>query len=243
MTDGGHKLSQKTRDERWAWWFSSFALGPDTANVRSRYSFASISLKRSPRPNPYFRNTRNCRPVALEAGTRRGSKYGTCTRGSGTSRRPSTRNFAQDTPALCLCLAAASIKCVCSTHESAHSLLHAPSPYSPPQASFWSVAIFVLAAGDALCGVNPADGLKSGADGLACTTDALWNETVFVGLNGAACAKNNTFGKESYHNIASAGCQDAMTAYRNYTQYEQGIVVDKDGVSYNGGGTLNCGTT
>ena len=103
--DNGKKMEQKHRDERWAWWFSSFSLGPDTAN-----------------------------------------------------------------------------------------------------SSFWSVAFTVLAAGDSMCGPNPADGLSSGADGMACTPANLWNETVFTqpqfgAAGGAACLQNVTLGEPTYHNL------------------------------------------
>ena len=86
-------------------------------------------------------------------------------------------------------------------------------------ASFWSVAFFALAAGDALCGQN-VDGLSSGADGEKCTSSALWNETVFssAAINGSACLRYNAFGKAAYHNLNTPACQDAMAAYRNYTK-------------------------
>lgn len=80
-------------------------------------------------------------------------------------------------------------------------------------ATFWGVAIIHLASLDAHCNVNPSDGLSSGADGLDCTADHLWNEDLFLSLNGSACLK--TVGLQtSYHNLPNPLCQGAFTSYR-----------------------------
>ena len=70
---------------------------------------------------------------------------------------------------------------------------------------------------DSICGTNPSDQLSSGADGLACTPEANWNETIFTAFNGSSCYK--TVGLQTdYHNLPDVDCQSAFTAYRAYTK-------------------------
>ena len=83
--------------------------------------------------------------------------------------------------------------------------------------TWWSVAILALAVSDSICGTNPTDQLRSGADGLACTPEAQWNETVFATFNGSSCTK--TVGLQTaYHVLSNPDCQAAMTAYRAYSK-------------------------
>ena len=83
--------------------------------------------------------------------------------------------------------------------------------------TWWSVAILALAVSDSICGTNPTDQLRSGADGLACTPEAQWNETVFATFNGSSCTK--TVGLQTaYHVLSTPDCQAAMTAYRAYSK-------------------------
>ena len=55
------------------------------------------------------------------------------------------------------------------------------------------MAIMALALNDSVCGTNPTDidgeSLSSGADGLACTAGDLWDEELWVSVNGTACAR------------------------------------------------------
>ena len=83
--------------------------------------------------------------------------------------------------------------------------------------TWWSVAILALAVSDAVCGVNPADMLSSGADGLKCTPEAQWNETVFAAYNGSSCFKQVGL-QTAYHNLPNSECQSAFTGYRAYTK-------------------------
>ena len=50
---------------------------------------------------------------------------------------------------------------------------------------FWSVAVLQLAQLDATCARS--NGLSSGADGMACTDAVLWNQTLFLSVNGSTC--------------------------------------------------------
>jgi len=83
--------------------------------------------------------------------------------------------------------------------------------------TWWSVAILALAVSDAVCGINPTDQLSSGADGLACTPEGLWNETVFSNFNGSASCYKQVGLQTAYHNLPDAGCQSAFAEYRVHT--------------------------
>ena len=83
--------------------------------------------------------------------------------------------------------------------------------------TWWSVAILALAVGDSICGTNPADGLTSGANDLACTPEANWNQTAFTAFNGSSCYKLVGL-QTAYHNLPDATCQNAFAEYRVHTK-------------------------
>lgn len=78
---------------------------------------------------------------------------------------------------------------------------------------FWAAAILAYANMDSTCGVNPYDGLTSGADGKMCSSNTLWNDTLFLSLGGTECIKNVGL-QVGYHNLQTTECQSAMDAYR-----------------------------
>ena len=81
---------------------------------------------------------------------------------------------------------------------------------------FWSVAILYLASLDAVCDTN--DGFSSGADGLMCTKDEEWNETVWVAFGGESCLK--TVGLQTtYQALTAPACQAAFASYRAFSPY------------------------
>lgn len=81
-------------------------------------------------------------------------------------------------------------------------------------AVFWSVAVIYFAGLDSTCGINPQDGLSSGANDMACLPNSYWNDTLFLALNGSSCVKTVGF-QTGYHNLPTPACQEAFTGYRD----------------------------
>ena len=84
---------------------------------------------------------------------------------------------------------------------------------------FWSAAILKLASLDGTCESG------SGTDGMQCTPDSWWNDTLWRnGLNGngtgAACAETDAFGVPYYDMKQTPGCIQAYVDYRNATSMD-----------------------
>lgn len=85
-------------------------------------------------------------------------------------------------------------------------------------AGVWVPVVIYLASLDSVC--TPFAGQPSGADGMACSDDTVWNQKLWLESNGAACEVLDSLGAAKYtHDASLPGCPAALAAYREATAY------------------------
>jgi len=83
--------------------------------------------------------------------------------------------------------------------------------------SFFFPAIIYLASNDGIC--DMFEGHTSGADGLQCTPDEDFNNTLWLSLNGSNCEVETTWETKFLHDPKLPGCVEALEDYRALMPY------------------------